>query len=241
MSVISSNQRGFTFVELIIAMAIFSFILVIITSGIIRLFNIYQSGIGIRATQQNARSIADEISNRARSSVGYTFNQATSTVVGASGNVNLHQDRLCFFDSSTEVFNPITGIKDLKVTGEMLYTVQNPGGLGDKVFELHRARIKPAIITVGNCPAPGGALTTDDQLLSTADVSIASFGINRGSAASNPQIVDFDLAVAARTALDVLSIEYSEGDALGCHGTDSGNQYCSVTHIHSSAALRETP
>ena len=54
-------EAGFTLVELLLAMAVFSFMLVIVTSGYIQLMRIYQSGLASRATQQNARGVVDNI------------------------------------------------------------------------------------------------------------------------------------------------------------------------------------
>lgn len=238
---IARKQSGFTFVELAIAMAIISFLLLIITTAIVRLFNIYEAGIGIRATQQNARSIAEELSSRGRNSQGYTFTQATKLVSATPSSVALRQDRVCFFDSVSNITDVALGGAAIRVNGEIFYTVQNPSagsGDADKVFELHRTHLNTVDVAVGSCPDPSTVSTTDDRVISSSDVSVVSFGINRTGPA-DAKLVDFELAVAARTALDTLSINYNEGDALGCHGTDAGNQYCSVTHIHSTATLRE--
>ncbi len=56
------NQKGFTLVELMIATAIFTIILLIATTGIIRIGNIYYKGIITSQTQNATRSIGNNLS-----------------------------------------------------------------------------------------------------------------------------------------------------------------------------------
>lgn len=60
------RQAGFTLVELLISMAIFSFVLMIIVSGIIHLLKQYQAGVSARNVQQNSRYALDDITRTAR-------------------------------------------------------------------------------------------------------------------------------------------------------------------------------
>ncbi len=62
------HQQGFTLVELIIAMAVFSFMMVIVSAGFIQVVRIHQSGIASRTTQQNARLVIDAIMKDVRQS-----------------------------------------------------------------------------------------------------------------------------------------------------------------------------
>ncbi|HSX01673.1 MAG TPA: prepilin-type N-terminal cleavage/methylation domain-containing protein [Candidatus Saccharimonas sp.] len=55
------GQEGFTLVELLVAMAIFSFVLVIVTAGFVQIIRIHQSGIASRATQQQSRLVMDSV------------------------------------------------------------------------------------------------------------------------------------------------------------------------------------
>lgn len=61
------NRTGFTLVELIVAMAFFSFMLTIISFGVVQVMRIYQSGVASRRTQQHARVALEEISRDVRS------------------------------------------------------------------------------------------------------------------------------------------------------------------------------
>lgn len=64
-----SRPAGFTLVELIIAMAIFSLLLLLITSGIVQIMRIYQSGVASRRTQAAARLTMETITRDVRSSL----------------------------------------------------------------------------------------------------------------------------------------------------------------------------
>jgi prepilin-type N-terminal cleavage/methylation domain-containing protein len=77
------NQRGFTLVELLIAMAVFSFMMMIVTAGFVQVVRIHQSGIASRATQQNARLILDAVSKQIR--------QSGTAIVTAGGTSQLTQ------------------------------------------------------------------------------------------------------------------------------------------------------
>lgn len=58
---LARNHKGFTFVELLIASAIFSLVLILITTGVIRIGNQYYKVVLQARTQSVARSIVDEL------------------------------------------------------------------------------------------------------------------------------------------------------------------------------------
>jgi Tfp pilus assembly protein PilW len=53
-------------IELLVAMTIFSFVLLIVSAGFVQVVRIHQSGLASRATQQNARLIMDAITKDIR-------------------------------------------------------------------------------------------------------------------------------------------------------------------------------
>ena len=57
------RNKGFTIVELLIATAVFSFILLVVTTGIIRLGNMYYKGVISSRTQESIRNIVSETSS----------------------------------------------------------------------------------------------------------------------------------------------------------------------------------
>jgi prepilin-type N-terminal cleavage/methylation domain-containing protein len=63
---------GFTMIELLMAMAVFSFMMLIVSAGFIQVVRIQQSGIASRTTQQNARLVIDSITKDVRISAAVT-------------------------------------------------------------------------------------------------------------------------------------------------------------------------
>lgn len=62
------QPRGFTLVELIVAMALFSMMLLIISVGVLQIMKMYQSGLASRQTQQAARLALEDITREVRNS-----------------------------------------------------------------------------------------------------------------------------------------------------------------------------
>jgi len=60
------NAAGFTLIELILALALFSFVLLIVTIGLIQIIHLYQSGLAARNAQANSRTAFEEISRLSR-------------------------------------------------------------------------------------------------------------------------------------------------------------------------------
>lgn len=77
---IKNNSAGFTIVELMIATVIFSFVLLVASSGIIAIGKIYYKGITSSKTQEVTRSIMEEISRARQFSTGNFGSGTTGTV-----------------------------------------------------------------------------------------------------------------------------------------------------------------
>jgi prepilin-type N-terminal cleavage/methylation domain-containing protein len=59
---LKNKNKGFTIVELMIATAVFSTVLLLATTGVINIGRLYYKGITTARTQETARSITDEVS-----------------------------------------------------------------------------------------------------------------------------------------------------------------------------------
>lgn len=79
----SSNTRGFTIVELLIATLVFSVILLTVTVGIIQITRVYYKGINEANTQDTARGVMDTISQAIQFS-GSTVSPTVASAPGAS-------------------------------------------------------------------------------------------------------------------------------------------------------------
>ncbi len=67
---IQKPQKGFTIIELLVATTVFSIILLIATAGILQISRTYYQGVLQARTQETARTIADEIGESMRFSIG---------------------------------------------------------------------------------------------------------------------------------------------------------------------------
>lgn len=73
-----SNQKGFTIVELLMSMAVFSTIILIATVGIVMMGRRYYKGVTTARTQEAARSLEDDLSRIVQVSGNGTVNDAYS-------------------------------------------------------------------------------------------------------------------------------------------------------------------
>lgn len=78
------KQAGFTIAELMIAAAVFSIILIIVTFGLIQIGRIYNRGITNSRTQEVARGIMDEVTQSIQFEGG-TINSISHIPSGTSG------------------------------------------------------------------------------------------------------------------------------------------------------------
>ncbi len=97
------NQTGFTMIELLMAMAVFSFMMLIVTTGFIQVVRIHQAGISSRATQQNARIVMDGVSKDIRESGAATV-----------GNGGAAKTWLCLSRGSTTLEYAVDGSGNLR-------------------------------------------------------------------------------------------------------------------------------
>jgi prepilin-type N-terminal cleavage/methylation domain-containing protein len=77
------RQKGFTIIELMIATAVFSTILLMVTVLMINIGNLYYKGVNQARVQDNVRSISDEVSQQLK--LGDSFTPSDPTKKGANG------------------------------------------------------------------------------------------------------------------------------------------------------------
>lgn len=66
-----TNSRGFTIIELLIATLVFSVILLLLTTALIRIGQIYNKGIVTSRTQEVSRKVIDDVAQTVQFSGGY--------------------------------------------------------------------------------------------------------------------------------------------------------------------------
>jgi prepilin-type N-terminal cleavage/methylation domain-containing protein len=72
MPTIDKGNSGFTMIELLVSMAVFSFMLLIISSGVIGIVRMENQSLASNSAQDNARSTMDELVQAIRDSSGVT-------------------------------------------------------------------------------------------------------------------------------------------------------------------------
>jgi prepilin-type N-terminal cleavage/methylation domain-containing protein len=256
-----NRQSGFTFVELIVAMALGSMALLVLTVGIIRLFHMYQSGVAIRSTQQSARAAADIMSQDIRDAVGYsvfTKVDSPSPLSAAAGQtVRIQQDALCLFTevnrTGTTTVAGLPGVEFVTGTGKgVLY--HSVYDTGTQAYVLYRREVTgvdlvihpttqvavPVNATV--CANLAASTTTTDQRISNTDVSMVRLAVNTTSAGTpmpspNPRAVSLSMTFAAISA-QPSEIDFSASpNTITCLDT----RFCSITQLDTSAGTRSGP
>lgn len=84
MTISTKGNAGFTILELLIATTVFSFVLLVATTGIIRIGNMYYKGVTVSKTQDAIRSVSDELSRSIQFAGGY---KTIASVVGSEPQI----------------------------------------------------------------------------------------------------------------------------------------------------------
>lgn len=80
------NKKGFTLVELLIAISFFSFLLLFVTFGFVQVNRIFTKGVTVKTIQETSRGVLEDISRAVR----------TETFLGYIDGANGGQYRICF-------------------------------------------------------------------------------------------------------------------------------------------------
>lgn len=104
------GQSGFTMVELIIATAAFSFILIIITSGFIQVNRIYQSGVIHKDSLRNGREIFEQMSRDFRHSKGFVVENLTINAKEAKCLTIGSNRYFWYFDNAASAGDPLSDV-----------------------------------------------------------------------------------------------------------------------------------
>jgi prepilin-type N-terminal cleavage/methylation domain-containing protein len=98
---LSTQTRGFTIIELLVASSVFSVILIICLTGVVKMGKIFYKGANTARTQEAARTVIDEISQSIQFNKGAVKLIVSTTNPGAidevkSGNICVGQYRYNF-------------------------------------------------------------------------------------------------------------------------------------------------
>jgi prepilin-type N-terminal cleavage/methylation domain-containing protein len=99
-------QTGFTLVELVVAMAVFSFMLLIVMGGFINIIRLHNAALANNAAQDNARTAMDDMVKAVRDSTGV----ALPPTAGPTGTLCLQYTTGPQQYYYTRVVNGVTGL-----------------------------------------------------------------------------------------------------------------------------------
>jgi prepilin-type N-terminal cleavage/methylation domain-containing protein len=243
---VSNSSSGFTFVELIIAMAISSLTFLVLTIGILHLFHIYQAGLGIRATQDGARAAATEISRDTRDAIYFVRASGLDDPSSIDSSAKIYHDTVCLFSDAKRDGQATVGGVDMDTaaaSGVMYYTSLDSGRyvLSRRQVAGVRILINPAngiaIPVTDECtPAKNGGST---EVLSSDDVSVLKFAINRTPAGTvttdTAKTVSISMSFSASSAT-ASEINFAQSpNAINCRDS----QYCAITNLNTTAGARK--
>jgi prepilin-type N-terminal cleavage/methylation domain-containing protein len=202
------SQRGYTFVELVIAMAIMSMATLFLTTGILRLYHLYQNGLSIRNTQQSARVVADQITIDARTKTKAVAALTPQNVTVGAKTYQVYP--LCFYLTSPAAPAPNVTIYHVNAQGRL---IRHSEGIKGTSSTINPSSCDPTQMSFNSA---------EDQILTPDNVTVVKFR----PPSTTPQdatVASVDLGVASN--YDLPSV-----DANGaCHGAVS--QWCSVTNL----------
>jgi len=226
-----ADQSGFTLVELTLAMAIFSFALIIFVSGFQTIMKLYQTGLAMRDTQQSARIAINRIVVDARGSSSAVVGAATTTTVqGGTTSV----EPICLFNSNGMIYYYVDSNGDLyrntyKVTEEppqdLCPSAVNgapPSSLSLKAGDGSEAVVKDI--------SEGGAANGVRVALLNATATPTT--LPQGS--TTPQDLNITIGVAGDTAVNNGELAVVNS-TLGCNASFA---YCSVTNLSTDVSLQ---
>ena len=124
----SGRQAGFTVVELLIATAIFSLVLLLVTVGVMQVTRVYYKGVTETNTQNTARSIVDDISQAIQFGGTGNIQRSVGTTPGTS----------YAFCIGNQLYSYVLGyqVVDTKTSGAQAYhglVLSNAAGCGGPV------------------------------------------------------------------------------------------------------------
>ena len=207
----AANESGFTLVELIMAMAVFCFLLLAISLGFIQIIHLYQSGLASRDTQQTTRFGLETVVRDVRS----------ADRVDSQTNTNdSSSDVLCTYGTGSTVASRYY------VSGSR---------------QLVKSQFHPVIDPVnGNpiCDASSATAVGGTVVLSADGLSIANFTAEVAGGAGKGQVQSVRLTLRVATKTNDLLTDTTGIGNVNCSGGQVGSQYCSTTVITTSVEPR---
>ncbi|HEX7260055.1 MAG TPA: type II secretion system protein [Candidatus Saccharimonadia bacterium] len=218
-----SNQKGFTLVETVLAMAIFTFVLLILVGALTGLYRIYRATAGIRDTQQQARTVSEEIT-RATRNASYVIPKIDT----ASGN-----NAICLYRPASRVSNILRGPSEV-------FSLE-----GTTTKKIVWRKLDAADLALDGSTVCDPNLYANPRDLTSPEVSVMLFYPTAASLvapATLKTMLNFELRIASTRALASEINTSVAFDPANPENTgpvcDDGLSYCSMTGISSGVQAR---
>ena len=218
-----ANKKGFTLIELMLAMAFLSVLLLAIALTVIQIGKIYNRGITLTEVNQAARSISDELTRGVSSSQAFSLN--TNYVTTSAGG------RLCLGQYSY-IWNYGKALEnndqnlvgyDVPAGKDPIHFIKLPDSAG-----LYCAKTNgvPTYknIRVADTNAPIELLQTGDRTLSLHQFSMSS-GTNAQDAVTGQQLYTLTFTIGTS---EITALNSDQSSCLPPSDPNSDFSYCTV-------------
>lgn len=226
------NAKGFTIVELIIAMSIFSLVLLLITTGILTIGKRYYKGITTSRTQDATRSVVDDITRSLQISGETTVVRPAVPAIGSPTYGDVRS--LCVGRTRyTYVLNSINSP-----------SAPNPN--------TRRHAMWLDVMKPGQACTPLAAFASSDRPSdgdTTSDQSAAARNQARDLIPDNMRVTQFDINPIGSLYNVRLQVIYGVDDVIDpqdvtnasddiCRSSDVGGQFCAASYINTFVKQR---
>ncbi|MCA9330400.1 prepilin-type N-terminal cleavage/methylation domain-containing protein [Candidatus Saccharibacteria bacterium] len=231
-----NKQAGFTILELLIATAIFSVILLVATSGIIYLGKIFYKGVTLSKTQEKARTISEELSKSLQ------FSGSRPEFNNGSVKILCMGDTRYYYTIGTKVDDPAA-------------TLNSPGQIGLVAIRLGTYEYNPDGTLKGInasscslCPITLQSCQLEKRQLLSKNMRLTEFSLGQvGDPNNNLWNIkvgiaygDGDLFVDnSGTAMsDIIFKDPAKATEARCTSNQSGGSFCAVSKLDTTLKRR---
>ena len=217
-------QSGFTVIELLIATAIFSVVLLMVTFGVMQITRVYYQGITETNTQNTARSVVDDISQAIQFGGTANIQQTPGSTPGTSYG----------FCVGNQLYSYVLGyqVVDAKTTGNQAFhglVATNAVGCGGPVSPVAN------LITTQSIPG-GRELIGQNMRLSKLSVTPVSGTANLWDIDVKVVYGDDDLLTSPTHPGN--SPAASKDPDAECYAKVKGTQFCAVSEFNTIVEKR---
>lgn len=209
-----ASQHGFTVVELLIATAVFSMVLLFVTVGIMQITRVYYKGVTETNTQDTARNISDVISRTIQFGGTGNIQQSVGTTPGTSYAFCIGNQLFSYVLGYQVVDSKTAGLSQA-YHGLVLSTAAGCGGPASPIANL---------VNIQNIP--------NSRELVGAKMRLSKLSVKPVSGSANLWNVDVKIVYG-----DDDLINNPTGPTASCK-SDTGSQFCAMSELNTIVEKR---